>query len=1503
MNELKELSRKVRENTSVKKEEKKNEPEIKNLFENFLSNNSINYLSSFINKTNGIDKPGEKEGGERTPQGGDHLENARQSGERQVRGEQHLGGEKELYGEPTAEQGTYQQDDAPPGKKHLTEKKKKYRDDSEGHTGESKNVSHINVKKILQNKKNVDFKDLNKLINFFDDEIMERSRKLERFMNQNKIKNDYSEQILMIEKFNREMRIIEKDLSQKEDPLYQLYLMKKEKKKSYDSLVFFKNFFNCLESYLHLSDKAEANYKKLKIWKVLLYLRNCKTHILLIRAIFKSAKGGNVDGESAKVKRAKLNMEEGTAADGPPQFDDATVMEKSNEAEKFEDMLGHKTNCDGVPTDNNHLDKKLMEDLKNMFLTDSPEEAQNGKPTLMKEMILKYDHLVNNLRCIVRVTFEKMFLFNGNIKIYKHVYLNPSDISSQNEESIQGQKISYVLFWHMAYILKMHRKYLEEIKKHLFFNLFKFMILFYCLAKNVNWKKVINNLHQMERTSAYSLNYRHVKKFVSSVAQKSDVDLCTPNSCNHFGTFKSFLFCANDGRTSTGEEQGGGRNDPFTALCLSDYIIEHEDSVFIDMENFFGNFLGSLEGAHKINQSCSLHPGGLSPFQGGKVDLEGEDDLKSDEGQGSPGDDNRGGTLQFGFGVPIKAQKGTEQNNFFAALSRCLFEFHAVAELLFVENRKKVKGRGGPRKVGQTSKAAEAEEAEEADKTAETDETGRTNRTDKTGELSPLDIAIEEGARGGELKDAFDFYFGGEKGEQNGSETYFVEYELEAHEQGRLNNMKEKIRSKYEQSKCQESNGEDVEKGDAREPPNGWASFSHYMLKKELNENLFTYFHHINKKRNNFSHIFDVYFMYRWKKEEKKFDQLIQKIFQKNFHHYLDQIYSVLREMLLFKKRAEYILVNSSVDDYLYNVFFDEGNNYTLKNMEGVTYRSVVQFVEEEQGALSKSLQEKVDKIIAQKNMHTRGMTDGTTYMVEEATCEDIPGTGKSRKWLPPWGGIKETVLSKKRGKETKGGKCQVGHVGNQEENDDKGVKDGEGGVGATPTNEKAILRVISQQDRIDCMRIHKSLLYIVFVVYRIVHFSYEVLHDMKGAEWSHHSAHKIEEEKEEKNEEKKRRQIVPINTVLFCYKIVKYIYDAFLSYCFFAFRFSCFPKVPCANEFLLSIINDNIFLKKVLQNIHFVFLHHQHLFNLSICEEDIISFKNVELKGDGCLWKRGSNKSVGEQHIKGDHITKSERKDMRDSDVNSSKLPEEGYFLERNGEKKKSTCPPKGPLQCINKMSVLKKIHLYIDKFQINLNFFKNMLVKIYKEKFTRLLQKDTLFMEEQFLISTSKIVNIIFEFFQIQDLCKIAHMDITLRLVDYFFFLINTQVYAFTNEKGRIDEHERKLLYEKFVFTQNSLSFVLRSYGDNCGEQKNHSQQEGNYFLRITDELPISLANLKKNKALFLLLFCKVKQILNAKKGILEMHDAKMVQALLANNPYAYGDENYDAILNEFK
>ncbi|CAA9988962.1 conserved Plasmodium protein, unknown function [Plasmodium knowlesi strain H] len=1454
MNELKELSRKVKENTTVKKEEKKNEPEIKNLFENLLSNNSINYLSSFINKTNVIDKPGENGAEEGTSHRRDHFENARQSGE------------KPAYGEPTAEEGTYPQDNAPHGKKHLAEKKKKYTDDS-GHTTDSKNVSHINVKKILQNKKNVDLKDLNKLINFFNDEIMERSKKLERFINKNKIKNDYSEQILMIEKFNREIRIIEKKFSQK-DPLYQIYLIKKEKKKSFDSLVFFKNFFKCLNNYLHLLDKAETNYKKLKIWKVLLYLRNCKTHILLIRAIFKSARGGNVNGKDIQVKGAQVNIEEGNTSDDHPHLDEATPLEKSNEDEKVKDMQGNDTTCDEFRRDN-HLDKKLMEDLKKIFLTDLHEQTENEKPTFMKEVKMKYDHLLSNLRCIVQVTFEKMFLFNGNIKIYKHIYLNGGEIFSENGENIQGQKISYVMFWHLAYILKMHRKYLEEIKKHLFFNLFKFMVLFYCLAKNMNWKKVINNLHKMQHAS-YSLNYQNVKNFVSSVVQKNNVDLYTPYCCNHFGKFKRFLFSEHDGRASGGEEDSEGGNDTFTSLSLSDYIIEHEDSVLINMEDFFSHFLGSLEGDNNISQSCSLTLEESSPFQREDVDLEEAHNLESDEAKGKQGAHNRDAT--------VEREKGTGSANFFAAMSRCLFEFNALAELLFVEDRKNGRGR---------------------DRGGNVDERGR---TDKTDDALPFDIMIEEGARAGELKDAFDFYFGSQKGEENG-ETYFLEYELEVHEEGRLNKMKEKIRNKYERSKCEENRGEHVERGNASEPPNGRASFSHYMLNRELNENLFTYFHKINRKRNNFNNIFDVYFMYRWKKEEKKFDQLIQKIFQKNFHHYLEQTYSILREMLLFKKQGEYILVDSAVDDYLYNIFFDEDNNYSLKNVDGVTYRSFVQFVEEGQNTLKKALQEKIDKIIEQKNMHSRGVAGGGTYCAQEATCEEFRGGGIFKEGLPPYGDANQTVLSEKEEKDTPGVGCQVGHVGNEQEKEDKCIQEGEEGIGASPTMEKAILRVTAQEDRIDCMRIHKNLLYIVFVVYRIVHFSYEILLDMKGEKWKHHLAHKIEEEKKEKKQEQKRKEIVAINIVLFCYKIVKYIYDAFLSYCFFSFRFSCFPKLPCENEFLLSVINDNIFLKKVLQNVYSVFLHHQNLFNLSMCSEDIISFKNMDFKRDGDFCRRRSNEWENGQRIKGDHNIRSEEKDRRECNLKKEKLQADEYFPQWNGEKKKSTCPPKEYFHCINKMSILNKIHLYIDKFHINLNFFKNMFVKIYKDKFRCLLQKGTLFTEEQFLINISKIVNIIFDFFQIQDLCKIAHTDITLRLVDYFFSLINAHVYMFMKDGGRIDEDVRQLLYKKFIFTQNSLSFLLHSYGDNCWEQKNRAQQEENYFLRITDELPFSLINLKKNKTLFLLLFCKVKHILNAKKGILEMHDPKIVQALLASNPYAYEDENYDAILNEFK
>ncbi|GAW81674.1 hypothetical protein, conserved [Plasmodium gonderi] len=1587
MNELKELSRRIKENTTVKNEENKNEPEIKNLFENFLSNNSINYLSSLINKTNANGKTSENDKKVIRSEV-EYLENTFPNEKRRS---------NKFNGDDEA---SSTQDYTENREKDLIVKEKKKKENLESSTVENKSIGHINVKKILQNKKNVEFKDLNKLINSFNDEIMRRSKNLEIFINKNKIKNDYSDKILMIDNFNREMRVIENGFSEKY-PLYDLYLTKKKKKKSYDSLIFFKNFFKCLKNYIHFVDKSEKNYKKLKIWKSLVYLRNCKMHILLLKAIFKCVKKEeeekkkkevkafpkeeNVDNKNEKATNPQFITKDDIYSYGRSGLKNITPLNKPNEKENFEvkeEQQDNNTSRSSNSSDS-HLDTKLMEDLKNIFQMNSLEAVADNKLTFVKDIKMKYDHILNNLKNIIHTIFEKMFVLSNSIKIYKYVYINSNDIFLKNEKNIHEEKISYAMFWHFAYILKIHTSYLEKIKKHLFSNFFKLIVLFYCIVKNINGKEVINNLHQMKHIN--SLTYEHVKKFVSSVAQKTHVNLCAQNYSKFFSQFKSYLFSESNDYVYLFQGNKEIKNNSFCNFGLSDYIIEHEEYIVIDMENFFSNIFLLLEKDYKINTRRNLsHCEELSLLQKEYIDL----NMSGRQSVGQSGEE-KGNEKNIIHDSDIKCAKSevgnstttdemekqgkeSEGTNIFSTLSRCLFEFHTLTELLFVMN-----------KIEKTNNG----------------ETGKMGKK-KTCPKTSFDIEIEEKGNTDELISIFNFYFNNKQKEESGDDAYFVKYVLDGNDNEKLNHVKDKIKRKYEHV---------MREGNVDQLRYCGSIFSHYMINKELNENVFTFFHKINMKRNNLREIFDVYYMYRWKKEEKKFDQLVQKIFQKNFFYYLNQINTILSDIFLFKQEEGYILINENMDDYICNAFFDKYNNYNLINVGEVNYHSILSFIEEAQIELRKCVQQKAEKIIAEKNIHSKGVTGGTggvdmekgyifstgKYMTEETGDNNVSVESKvklkaksTQRNICSSNFIKHTVFCKKEEHSKRDEEGEKGEKGEKVEQDKHTEKEKERNVVSVP--DKTIISISVKQESIDCLRIHKNLLYIVFTIYRIAHFSYYVLFKIKGEEGWNHTTNEVYGMRDEKNEraetkesrepkEKKKsnekkekiKQTIGINTILFCYKIVKYIYNTFLSYSFFIFRFSCFPNVINASEFLLTLINDNIFLKKVLQNINCVFLHYKDLFNIPICEDDIIVFKNLHVKknswcgtGDneskykncthmnnmniGQLFKGGDKVNWDERHINGmckkyqnnSDVVKKEQKRSDNSDNsdisdigNSGDIGDIGNFgdvgnighiCDNNGDsskcmkvhekecckerrsnkkkKKKFMQTKKHQVLCINKISILKKIYLYIDKFQINLNFFKNMFIKIYKDKIKNLLQKDIIFMDEQFLINTSKIVNLIFEIFQIQDLSKIVHTNITLCLIDYFFFLINTQVYNFVTNKRRIDNNERLLLYDKLSFAQNSLVFVLRAYGGTC-TFRNHTTQDENYFLKITDQLPFNLINLKKNKMLFLLLFCKIKYILNSKKGILEMHDPQIIQLLLSNNPYVYDDENYDAILNEFK
>ncbi|SBT37223.1 hypothetical protein, conserved [Plasmodium ovale wallikeri] len=1501
MNELKELSKKIKENTTLK-EEKKSEPEIKNLFENFLSNNSLNYLSSFINKTNLSDKPSENTN-EGANNEGDDVERVCLN-------------RKIHITETSSERENSAKDVATTSKKLKIEKRKKSKECLEGSPLENKNVGNINIKKILQNKKNIEFKDLNKLINSFNDEIVKRSKNLEIFINKNKIKNDYSDKILMIEKFNKEMKIIEQNFKGKDHPLYELYLEKKRNKKTYESLIFFKNFFNCLKNYAFFLDKSEKNYKKLKIWKSLVYLRNCKTHILLIKSIFKCAKdyssllhiedanekhGNEKKGEANGKWNINTDDHDITNIYTPTSSDSAGEGKKEahclEEKEKCQNKIGYNAN----PTSNSvdsRVYSKLMEELKGVFQGDSVYPLESDKRTFLKEIKIKYEEMVNNLRSIVRTIFEKMFVFGNSIKIYKYVYLNSGDIFLEKEND-GDEKISYYMFWYFAYILKEHTTYLGIVKKNIFLNFFKLMVLFYCVAKNVNAKDVLNKISETKHAS--SLTYKNVKNFVTSTIGGSEKDKLSHSSSKcvnrseyfvnssrsgNFNKFRNYMFCADKDETMNRELTNGKKKKrkyfSWNNINLHNYIVEKEHFILIDVEAFFSNFLSSLECVNEVREETDLPcmegnlkreylnnngdeiflnrenengrnlgkhlPMNLSDNNGNVVsgcnDCGNAMSGCNDGGNAIPWDEQRDGASSGGRNEA--GEDGLEFHDFFSALSHSLLELYNIIELLFVINKE---------------------------------------------ERDILDIQMEENVRPEELVSIFNFYFDNEANKNNFEQAHFKQYIYDLNDEEKLNNVREKLNRKYQYMKEQ--------RGKNEQPNN--ATFPLYILNKELNENIFSFFHKMNLKRNNLKHIYNVHYVYRWKREEQKFLVLIKNIFKNNFFYYLNYTYSLLNGLLHGKEEenGEYILINKNTDDYIFNTYFDIYNDYTLRDAKEINSKTVMRYVEEEQGELEKNIKERVEKIIAQKNTQKGGI--------------DIP-KGEATDMMPTsvWGKTNEKRIH---------GNEQFSLDENREEMEkqehDLDTCTGRGSISIT-----------IKRSNIDCIRIHKNLIYLVFTIYRVVHFSYIILTGIEqNDEKSFLSNRYVDEIKKEKHDtDTKLKYIINVNTVLFCYKLVKYIYNMFLSYSFFIFSFSCSPNLN-NKEFLLSLINDSIFLKKVLENINDVYLRYRDLFNLYISEEDII-FESFEEEGgsmvrkdDVGIWPPGVGgnwpNSDSIKHEYGNASGKIVNASTENVDAHLQRSSNYNYakhnFFNKYGMEMKlktekewcSKSSKKKNVLCINKISVLKRIHLFIDKFDLNLKVFQDMFLKIYKENFVNLLRKDNIFTEEIFLINTSKIVSIIFDIFQTQDLCKLIHTDVTLRLMDYFFYLINEHIQHFVQEKRRIDENEKNLLYDKFIFIQNSVSFILNSYreADTYFEQKHALVQEEYNFLKIIDDMCTNLVNLKKNKILFLLLFCKIKYILNEKRGILEMYDTAHIHLFLSNNPYVYEDENFDAILNEFK
>ncbi|CXI67413.1 conserved Plasmodium protein, unknown function [Plasmodium berghei] len=1485
MNELKELSKKIKENTTVKKEDQKNELEIKNLFDNFLGNNSINYLSSFINKTNVNENSSENTKNEIR----NIFENINKNNlnEKKVNNDINLeeaGFDKKCHNNIIGlekSQGV-KEDEIKPKNILKIEKKKenKYKGplvDSSLKT--SKNIENIiNVKKILQNTKNVDIKDLDKLINRFNNEIVDRTKKLENFIDKNKIKNDYNENILMLENLNKEMKVIEASFK-KNDPLYELYISKKEKKKMYCSLLFLKNFFTCLKNFMDFLDKSEQSYKQLKIGESLLYLRNCKTHFLLIKSIFKYVKNRSYYLNEDINEKGKNEMKK----EENPQNNEiieGIIKEKmltsSNDNQFNINKQGNKTDDNIIKYSksnsfNRKPDKnveiKLMDEIKKLFMdesvpsNDNNNNNNNNKVKFIKETKYKYEDILNNLKNMINIIFNKIFVFDNNIKIYKYIYLNGSYIFS-NDTYKNEEKITYDMFWYFAYILKKHNYYLKIIKNHLFFNIFKFMVLFYCITKNMNPKDVLNKMSSIKHIN--SLTYKNIKKCVSDIIKKYGIETSPNIYFNYYKKYKSYIFSEENGNIDNMKfvtpPKKGIINISWCDINLNDYIVEKDNFIFIDIENFFNCFILSRNNINKDSEQTILKNGEnyLSSFESNKnrivekdiyntdinerisksdtdinnIDKNQNDTQKNDVHKINNNDDSSA--------INVEKDEVGGYDDFFLTLSRGLLEFYNIAELLFSikKDEKKIK---------------------------------------------KLDIDIEGEFNIEELVNSFNFYFENIQNEEKCDKVYFNEYIYDLKDtEEKLCNIKDKLKRKYEYIK--NVNNDDNVLRDKE-------IFPLYILNKELNENMFLFFHEINMNRNNLKDILNVYYIYKWKQEDEKFYLLNKEILKNNFFHYINFAYSILNDIFLYKNEQDYILIDGKADNYLLSLFFDniEENNYNIKDAKNIDFEVVLNWIEKNHILLKDIIKEETQKFNSEKLINNKQLS-------QNIENEDVE---------------KEIIINKINEK-------KKDDTFNERENILNAEIDEKKDTVSRDSNQNSI-NVMIKINNIDCIHIHKKIIFIVFEIYKIVHFSINLLLDIQKQK-------DINSLEKTNINENKIKYIISINLILFCYKVIKYIYNLFLSYSYFIFRFSSVSNLN-NKEFLLCIINNNIFLKKTFENIYDVYLNYKELFNFYIYQKEII-FEMGSIKKNSIFQKKymdtfntnpeiysinldDNNMCYDDRVIKNkifEDFTNEEKynkcNDNGSVKNNSSEYKDKFLINKKIQEldEKKNTLELSTNIKflCVNKISIFKNMHLYIDKFYINLKNFKNMFVNIYKEQIYKLLKKNV--MEDNFLINISKIVNVIFEFFQIRNLCKSIHKDIILRIIDYLFYHINQYILDYIIEKTKLNDDERNSIHEKFIFIQNSLSFILEEYKDNEFEQKNNIVEEENTYLKIAGDEPVCLISLKKNRILFLLLFCKIKYILNAKKTILELYDTEIVQLLLSNNLYICDDEKFDAIINEF-
>ncbi|ETW47184.1 hypothetical protein PFMALIP_04710, partial [Plasmodium falciparum MaliPS096_E11] len=1335
----------------------------------------------------------------------------------------------------------------------------------------------INVKSIFSNtKKNIETKDLNKLIDNYEEEIKKRSKNLELFMNKNKNENNYNDKWDVINNFNIQMNSIGNNMNGFEnDLLYELYLNKKKKKKSYDSLVFFKRFFNCLNGYIYFLNKCEKNYNKLKIKKSLLYLRNCKDHILLIKAILKFVKN-----QDQNIK----NDEQNNNNTNNNNNNNINKMLKNSNADK-QKISPYNKNIDRVMRKEEHTDEVIIEDLRNLLNIKNISSYPNNNITFIKEMKNKYNELLNKLKDIVDIIFNKMFEFkNNNIKIYKYIYLRSND--NLTNADMKEQKFCYNTFWYLAFILNVHVKYLNKIKKSIIPYFFKLMVIIYCIIKHIKETYILNEISQMDDVN--SISYENIKNVVSKLINKKDNldESIYYESMNDFDKFRQYIFCADNKNIiqediiKTNDSHIKSEQNDFHNINLYNYICENDDSICVDLDRLFTNLISLINNNINIlNETNELKKKNI-----------GKENLTNDENK--------------------------TKYNIFILLSNCLINFTNLMELLFIFNN-----------MG----------------------------------MSCFDMHIEKNVNSYDLTNIFNFYFDNQNEDVISDQRYFYKYDESSTCEENINHVTDKLKLKYDEV-IQRGTKEyirnpdyDNEKKDSANNKNvnmqiSNNTFALYILNKELNENIFSFFHKINLKRNNLNDIYNVYYIYMWRQKQESFNFLLKHIFKKNFIYYINYIYTILGDIFVSKNVDDYILIDDNVDKYLFNCFFDM-YTYEIKNRNDVKYESILNYIDEIHAILKKNIQGRIEKNMQQKNVKIRTTNKGEEIKMIIITNDDI----------------------KKHKKD------------NMNNNDDNNYNfssydeiENEDNIEKNKNN----LKIIVQPNKLGCIQIHRNILHVVIFIYRMVSYSYDILFKMKEEEKNKGISNVKLQNNKNKNKniyftQEQLMFIIHLNIILLSYKIVKSIYNIFLSYSLFIFRFCSLSNLKDEQVYLLCIINTCIFLKRILQNINNLYMNYKDMFHFYIFSDDIllqplntskryfpnsdkndyrdddikenysdhdidddikenhknhsdhdidddndddndddmsISDDNIDDDDDKCSISY-NNYIFEEENFKNKDLNKLNNMDNSNKNSNNNN----NYYYSNSNDDADKSSNPLNPISfeenkhlvCknnnenilfIDKISILSKLHLLVDRININIDSFQNILIKLHKQNISKLLNKDIILMEEIYLINTLEIINIIFEFFQIQDVYKLIHRSLLLRIMDYFFYLINKNIHNFIYEKKKINELERNHLYENFVLIQNKLSFVMINCIGDQFEENDDSVHEENYFLKHIDEMCLNLTNLKRSKIMFLLLFCKVKHILNFKKIILDMLDKDVIDLYLSNNPYVYDDENYDTILNEF-